>query len=326
MLKTCRVFRKLSLMGLAVWMLCPCLSARAATASPLYARGYTVLPSPQKVKLGERDFRFGQDWRLRLAPGISSSDIAITSLNEELQARHHLTLRGQEWNHAPAGILRLAIVPNSIAIGDATDSNQTALAEQAYKIFLAKDNVTITANASAGLFYGVQTFLQLLKPQAGALWLTEGEIVDWPDLDLRIICWDDAHHLERPGALERAIRQAAFYKINGFAIKLDGHFQYKSAVPIVEPYALTPSELKALTDEAVKYHVQLIPYLDGPAHISFILKHPEYARLREYPQSNYEACATNPDTYNLFSECFRSCWTPIRAASISFSPPTNPIK
>jgi len=49
----------------------------------------------------------------------------------------------------------------------------------------------------------------------------------------------------------------------------------------------------------LRYHVQLIPYLDGPAHASFILKHPEYAELREFPDSNYEFCATNPETYKL---------------------------
>jgi len=88
--------------------------------------------------------------------------------------------------------------------------------------------------------------------------------VDWPDLRLRQIYWDDAHHLERPEALPNAIRKAAFYKINGIAIKLEGHFQYRSAPAIVEPYALTPAELQSLTDYGLKYHVQLIPYLDGP--------------------------------------------------------------
>src|SRR5207245_9261059 len=81
-------------------------------------------------------------------------------------------------------------------------------------------------------------------------------------------------------------------------------FQYQHARPIVEPYALTPAELQELTDYALKYHVQLIPYLDAPAHIAFILKHPEYASLREFPESNYEACVTNPETYKLYSGMF----------------------
>ncbi|MHB8656098.1 MAG: glycoside hydrolase family 20 zincin-like fold domain-containing protein [Terriglobia bacterium] len=286
-------------------MLCSCLAARAATVSPLYARGYTVLPSPQRVKLGVSDFRFDKNWRIQTGPGVAANDIAIQSLNDELQSRFQIALDRPEGSQTSAGNVRLTILPKSVTVGDATDRDKTALAEQAYKIILTKDNVSITANASPGLFYGVQTFVQLLKVQSGSLWLPEGEIVDWPDLELRIIYWDDAHHLERPGVLERAIRQAAFYKINGFAIKLEGHFQYKSAAPIVEPYALTPAELQGLTDEALKYHIQLIPYLDGPAHVAFILKHPEYNRLREYPESNYEFCATNPDTYNLLFRMFQ---------------------
>ncbi len=169
---------------------------------------------------------------------------------------------------------------------------------------LASDRVTITGNTETGLFYGVQTLVQLLKAANGKLWLPEGQIEDWPDLELRIIYWDDAHHLEHPDVLKAALRQASFYKINGFSIKLEGHFQYQHAPAIVEPYALTAAELQELTDYALKYHVQLIPYLDGPAHDAFILKHPEYAKLREYPDSNYEFCTTNPETYQLFEGMF----------------------
>ncbi len=99
--------------------------------------------------------------------------------------------------------------------------------------------------------------------------------------------------------LTHALRQAAFFKIDAFVIKLEGHFQYSSAPAVVEPYALSPAELQKLTDYGLRYHIQLVPFLDGPAHIAFILKHPEYAGLREYPESNYELCATNPDSYKL---------------------------
>src|SRR3989454_10518541 len=293
-------FLRLFLMALVAFLWCLWAGARGATVSSLYARGYSVLPAPQKVELGERDFRFDHDWRLQLGPGIPRNDIAVESLNRELKSRHHLTLTRSEGSSAPAGTLRLAVIPHSITIGNATDRDKSAIAEQAYKITLARDAVSITANTLTGLFYGAQTIVQLLKPQTGCLWLPEGEIVDWPDLELRVIYWDDAHHLEHPDVLKAALRQAAFYKISGFALKVEGHFQYQHATPIVEPYALTPAELQDLTDYALKYYVQLIPYLDGPAHIAFILKHPEYARLREFPDSNYESCITDPDTYKLF--------------------------
>ena len=41
-------------------------SGWAATSSPLFARGYTALPGPQKVSLGAKDFEFTRAWRLQL--------------------------------------------------------------------------------------------------------------------------------------------------------------------------------------------------------------------------------------------------------------------
>lgn len=292
--EACNIWTTFALTALG---LVAAVSSYGATASPLFARGYTVLPSPQSVSLGSKDFTFTSNWRLELGAGVAPVDTAVRSLQQGLQQRFQLRL-GRSGN--AAGVLRLAITPNAVAIGRATDGDREALAKQAYRLDLAANRVTITGNTSTGLFYGVQTFLQLLKTEDGKLWLPESRIEDWPDLELRVMYWDDAHHLEHLDVLKAALRQAAFYKINGFAIKLEGHFQYQHAKPIVEPYALTPGELQELTDYGLRYHVQVIPYLDGPAHDSFILKHPEYAHLREYPNNNYEFCTTNPETYQLF--------------------------
>jgi len=277
-------------------------SLRAATASPLFARGYTVIPEPQRVTLSGRDFEFGPAWRLQLAPSVNADDIAAVSLQEAIQERFHLALAPAKEKDGP--VLTLAIDPQVVVVGAATDRQKAVLAAQAYRMKLTPTAIKIAGNNPVGLFYGVQTLIQLLKPQQDRLWLPEGEIDDWPDLELRAIYWDDAHHLEHPDVLKAAIRQAAFFKINGFAIKLEGHFQYQHAQPIVEPYAMTRAELQELTDYARKYYVELIPYLDAPAHDAFILKHPEYAGLREYPESNYEFCVTNPDTYKLFDGMF----------------------
>ena len=53
----------------------------------------------------------------------------------------------------------------------------------------------------------MQTFLQLIRFQKEKVSLPEGEIVDWPDMSVRMIYWDDAHHLEKTEALKEIIRK-----------------------------------------------------------------------------------------------------------------------
>jgi hexosaminidase len=262
-----------------------------AEPAALSVRDLSLLPMPQRLNISGPAFAISNDWLIRRGPGVNEDNLAVEALKEDLGTRHALRLKAGA-KGAPAIVL--SIQSASVEIGPAQDRDRAALAAQAYRITLDPKEIRIIANADAGLFYGVETLVQLITHRNGGLWLPTGEIVDWPDLQLREIYWDDAHHLERLDAIKHAIRQAAFFKINGFVLKLEGHFQFKSAPAVVEPYALSPTEYQELTTYALRYHVQLIPYLDAPAHIAFILKHPEYAALRAFPDSNYELANTNP--------------------------------
>ena len=124
----------------------------AATASPLLARGYTVIPEPQKVTLGGPDFEFTTSWRLELGPGVKASDIAVGSLKKELQERFHLALLEAKGEVGPR--LKLAIAPQAVEVGEATDREKTALGEQAYRMQLRAAEVTILGNSPTGLLYG----------------------------------------------------------------------------------------------------------------------------------------------------------------------------
>ena len=272
----------------------------ASAASPLALRGYAVLPEPQQVNLKENDHRFPPAWRLEAA-GLAADDVAVRTLREELASRYHVGAPG-----AAAGFtVSLKIAAGAVKPGKVTDADPASIVPQAYRITLGAQKIAIVANGAPGLFYGVETLAQLLRAEAGGLVFPEGEITDWPDLERRTLYWDDAHHLDKLPDLKRAVRTAAFYKINGFALKLEGHFQFKSAPAVVEPHAFTPAEYQELTDYGLRYHVQVIPFLDGPAHIAFILKHPEYAGLRSFADNNYEACATNPASYKLFEGMYQ---------------------
>jgi hexosaminidase len=276
------------------------MAAHAETVSSLWLRGYAVLPEPQQVELQVGDVRFGPSWSVDRGAGVPQGDVAAETLSEEIQTRFGL-------HPAASGdtAVHLEIRAGSVVPGKAIDPDKQAIAEEAYRLEIGDSGIAITANTSAGLFYGVETLVQLLRPRDGGLYLPQGRITDWPDMHMRHIYWDDAHHLEKLPELKRAIRQAAFFKINGFSLKLEGHFQFRSAPALVDPYALTPAEYQELTDYGLRYNVQVVPYLDGPAHIAFILKHPEYAKYRSFPDSNYELCVTNPEAMKFLSGMFQ---------------------
>ena len=266
----------------------------------------TLLPVPAQMALTDERYVIDDSWSFIPSMNISTHDPAVKSLSAELKERFGIRLK----NSSTANKIQLVIKPGSVTIGQTTDTNRTSLKKQAYRLTLDKARITITANAGAGLFYGVQTLIQLLQKENGKVWFTGGNITDWPDMDLRMIYWDDAHHLEKLDAMKRAIRQASYYKINAFTLKLEGHFQYVAANPIVEPYAYTPAEYQELTDYAKAHYIELVPWLDAPAHISFILKHPEYKDLRAFPNSNYQFSLLNPKADELvlgmFDELFKA--------------------
>jgi hexosaminidase len=273
---------------------------QAQPVSDLHARGYTLLPAPQQVAFEGGDFELAGPWALEAGPGAEAAPAALDTLRTELAERFHFSFAPS----APRRV-RLTIAPASVAEGESLDRDRAAIATQAYRLTLRPDLIEIAANAPAGLFYGAATLVQLVRPSGGRLWLPRAAITDWPDLRLRTIYWDCAHHLERLDELKRAVRQAALYKINGFAIKFEGHFQFRSAPAVVEPQALTPAEFQELTDYGLRHFVQVIPWLDAPAHIAFILKHAEYAHLRAFPNNNYELCVVDPESVKLVEGMFQ---------------------
>src|SRR5438552_1453665 len=124
----------------------------ATSLSPLYERGYVVMPEPPKVALVGGDFRFGPEWRIEVGPGVSEP-----ALMEELESRFHLKFNGRGTG---GGVLRLKMAANSVAAGPAQDKDKNAIAEQAYKIDMEPNAVTVSANVIAGLFYSGDALLQ----------------------------------------------------------------------------------------------------------------------------------------------------------------------
>ena len=260
--------------------------------TPLFLRGYSVIPTPQKVELKERDIVFDDSWTYD-ASNIGENHIAVRTLLRDLRNFYSLELKAGSGDKK---VIRLSVKSGAVKIDDSERDPERE--KQAYRLEITSDFIEITGNADQGLFYGVQTFLQLLKPNQGRLTLPECVIEDWPTFYLRFIHWDTKHHQDRIETLKRYLDWAARFKINMIGFELEDKFEYPSHPIIGAPGAFTTEELQEIVNYGLERYIQVVPQIQAPAHFAYVLKHPEFADLRE-DGNNYEACLCNEKTYEL---------------------------
>ncbi len=65
------------------------------------------------------------------------------------------------------------------------DAPMKSVGEEGYLLFSDKSHLIVAANTGEGLFYGVQTLRQLLRPSGKDLICPAVRIRDWPSMDWR---------------------------------------------------------------------------------------------------------------------------------------------
>ncbi len=271
---------------LGALLLCALLSS-AQQPTPLWLRGYSVVPTPRQVRLGDSDVQIDPSWVLD-AGKIPPQDIAVRSLRRDFREFHGIDFRA-----GSAGkMIRLAVSANTVK----TDAG-AEIDGQAYRLRITPTVIEITGNARPGLFYGVQTLIQLAKRDAaGRLLLPEGVIEDWPSFQLRFLHWDAQQHQDRLETLKRYLDWSARFKANMIAFQLEDKFEFPSHPVIGIPGAYTTAQLQELVNYGLERHIQVVPLIQAPAHFSWALKHPEFAGLRS-DGNNYQVNLCDPRSY-----------------------------
>lgn len=273
--------------------LLPFIIYLSAYAQPLptdlFLRGYKVIPTPQRVNLRNGNVTIDAGWAVR-----SADNMAARSLLGDLVDFHSLQLR--RVTNITSKVIRLEVSAGAVA----ADSE---VSDQAYRLTVEPGLVVITGNSAAGLFYGVQTFLQLLRPSPNGLRLPECRIEDWPRLKLRFLHWDTKHHQDRMATIKRYLDWSARFKANMIGFELEDKFAYPSHPVIGAPGAFTPAEMQEIVNYGLERFIQVVPVVQAPAHLGYVLKHPEFAHLRA-DGNNYQACLCLEDTYKLIFEMY----------------------
>jgi hypothetical protein len=178
-------------------------------------------------------------------------------------------------------------------------------AQQAYVLNIGKNLITISGGGQAGLFYGIQTLNQLLEDAKWSSKPLQGTLIqDWPDIKWRAAHFDVKHHLDRYEYLKDAIAKLARYKVNVVVFEFADKFNYKSHPVIAAPHSFSPEQVKALTKYAHKYHINIIPLVQGLGHAPYILAHAKFKDLRADPQSPWAFNPLKKGTYDLLFDLY----------------------
>lgn len=255
--------------------------------------GLYVIPYPQQVTLGGDAFIFKNDLNIVLNKNHSAADkFAANELIRDLK---------EQWNiHA-----RISDQRGAYSIIFVRRKINSKIGKQGYEISSGNNEVTVTATGEEGLFYGTRTLLQLIQKKGGSYQIPGLKIADWPAIPERAVHYDTKHHQDKMSYVKTFIKELAHYKINILIWEWEDKFAYPSHPEIGAPGAFTPAEIRDVTAYARKYHVQIVPLVQGLGHVSFILKWPQFAHLREIPASNFEFCPLKDGSYDLLFDLWK---------------------
>ncbi|HEY4414751.1 MAG TPA: beta-N-acetylhexosaminidase, partial [Verrucomicrobiae bacterium] len=190
------------------------LTASVLTVTPAGADTLLpVIPQPQKVQQLDGAFQLTTATRILTDRG---SEATAQFLADRLNPATGYRLTPEtKW---------FASSPVYSAIFLTTKKADPKLGAEGYELTVTTNSVVIRAPTQAGLFYGVQTLLQLLPPQifssnrvAGATWPVPAvDISDSPRFPWRGFMLDVSRHFYTKSEVEKVLDAMAVYKLNTF--------------------------------------------------------------------------------------------------------------
>jgi hypothetical protein len=150
-----------------------------------------LVPAPKEVQLRDGGFQVGPRTKIFVQLGHQSEDrIAAETLAEEVadQSGLRLDILGMKAaGKAEDGAIVLARLQDSRVRRFLARNGLKAddlVGEDGYLLFSDKQHLIVAANTGQGLFYGVQTLRQLLRPAGKGLMCPAVGIRDWPSLEI----------------------------------------------------------------------------------------------------------------------------------------------
>ncbi|AYE33954.1 beta-N-acetylhexosaminidase [Clostridium septicum] len=153
--------------------------------------------------------------------------------------------------------------------------------EEGYKLEINEDSINVISYGNSGLFYGIQTLMQIIR-QRGAI-LPNLEIEDEPYFKNRGFYHDVTRgRVPKLETLKKLVDKAAFYKVNQIQLYIEHTFAFKDMSEVwVDKDPLTAEEILILDEYCKVRHIELIPSLATFGHLYEVLRTKSYSNLCE---------------------------------------------
>lgn len=236
-------------------------SGFTASSSVAVVQQLGLVPWPGHLVDKKTTMKLGQAVNLQVDPVAATSALAVLNL---------LTDLGIKSVDTAAVTIRLSFI------------EQPELGREGYSLIIGND-IHISAQTDAGLFYGIQTLKQLLPVSAQASYeVPQVEVTDIPQYAWRGSMVDVARNFFSIDYLKKHIERMAAFKLNKLHLHLSDDQGWRMEIKKYPKLTsvggstkagggpggfYTQEELKELVIFAAQHQVDIIPELDMPGHV-----------------------------------------------------------
>lgn len=266
------------------------------------------LPRPWRVERGNGDFRLDAATRIQIGPGASTETLhSARQIQNSLRNETSLELPVEKTSRpVPGNAITLIRVGRdetaipAVSFGWITPADQDP---QGYTLRVSDAGATVAASDEPGLFYGVQTLIQLQK-LCGRVW--PGVVIhDRPALPMRGVMLDVSRmKVPRLDTLIELVETLAHYKYNQFQLYIEHTFRFPSHPKIgADAGSYTVDDILTLDAICRELHIELVPNLQSLGHLRSMLSLAEYEDLAETPWK-WTLATEREEPYKLLDELY----------------------
>lgn len=186
--------------------------------------------------------------------------------------------------------------------------------DDAYRVCIAPEAVTMEAASLRALYYAAQTLASLLEQYGSAL--PRILVEDYPVFAVRGFLHDVSRgKVPKRSALFALVERLAALKYNQLQLYVEHTFAFeKHPLPGRGHSPLKPADIRALGRHCRRHHIDLVPCLQSFGHASHFLRHERYAHLAESDfRGGWTLSPAERGTYRLLHELyaeFLPCFPP----------------